>query len=120
MRFRRKVHHMGRPEGAEHAIQLLSVADIDLFEAETGIVRHLRQIFQIARVGELIHRADRISGIFYDMPDHSGSDESRAARDKNSIAAHFHPNFSCCFSPPGTVFRGNFFCGLLSVRRSPP
>jgi len=109
MGFRREVHHMGRTEGAEHAVQLLPVADIDLFETESGVLRHLRQIFQIARIGEFIHRADRISGIFDNMPDHCGSDESRAARDKNSIAVHFHPNLSCCFLSAGHRFPGEFF-----------
>jgi hypothetical protein len=60
-----------------------SITDVPFLEAESRIVRHWRQIFEIAGVGEFIEDNDfsgRIDG--KGLPHEAGSDESGCAGDQ--------------------------------------
>ena len=56
----REVHHMRRFELTEHPVELVAVADVDLLELETVRFRDRSEVFEIARIGELVDHADII------------------------------------------------------------
>ena len=57
VRFRGEMHDVRRLEFGENAIHRRTVADVRFFKTETRIGGNFREIFQISRIGELIHDA---------------------------------------------------------------
>ena len=95
MAFRSEVHHMRRFELCKHPIKLILVADVDLLELEPVGLRDRREIFRIARIGELIDHAYGIRRVVDDVPGHCRPDESGSAGHDDTV--HNDDNFLIIF-----------------------
>jgi hypothetical protein len=83
MRFRGEMNNGVRLRFVYQLIYQGSITDIAFLEAESRIVRHRREIFEVASVREFIEDNDfggRIDG--KGLPHEAGSDESGSACDQ--------------------------------------
>jgi hypothetical protein len=85
MRFGSEMHHRIRLMFMEDTRYFRGIADIDLLETITGIVRHRGQGLQIPRVGQLVYIDDTASGIVDELAYDSRADESGAAGDEDFV-----------------------------------
>jgi len=76
---------MRRLELTEHAVKLVEVTDVNLFELEPVGFCHRREVLQIAGVGELVDHADCVRGVIDDVPRHCRLDESGIAGDEDAV-----------------------------------
>jgi hypothetical protein len=83
MAFCRQVHHDIRAELAELGRHGSGIGDIGLGKRVAFAPGHRRQGFEVAGVGQAVHHADFIPGIFNDMTNHSRADKACATGDKN-------------------------------------
>ncbi|SMA23632.1 Uncharacterised protein [Klebsiella quasipneumoniae] len=83
MAFCRQVHHDIRAELAELGRHGSSIGDISLGKRVAFAPGHRRQGFEVAGVGQAVHHADFIPGIFNDMTNHGRADKACTAGDKN-------------------------------------
>ncbi|SWZ99064.1 Uncharacterised protein [Klebsiella pneumoniae] len=83
MAFCRQVHHDIRAELAELDRHGSSIRDISLGKRVAFAPGHRRQGFEVASIGQAVHHADFIPGIFNDMTNHSRADKACTAGDKN-------------------------------------
>ena len=94
MALRRQMHDRVGLEAMEHRVERVPVADVDLFETETGIVRDFGKGFQVAGIGEFVHHADSMRRLPDQQPAERRSDEAGAAGDQYvSIHFIFSPGF---------------------------
>ena len=69
--------------GAEYLLHPLVVADVRLYESVVRGVLDVREIGQIARIGQLVEVDDAVSGVLvYEQAHYMASDEAGAARDQ--------------------------------------
>lgn len=94
MAFCRQVHHDIRAELAELGRHGSSIRDISLGKRVAFAPGHRRQGFEVAGVGQAVHHADFIPGIFNDMTNHGRADKACATGDKN-LHILFTFDYSC-------------------------
>ena len=107
MAFRGEVHHVRRPESGEHAVELVLVADVDLLEFETVGFRNRRDIFEIARVGELVDYADCIRRVVDDVPGDCRPDKSGSPGDDDAV--HRKKRFRSEYLLSSDLFKNCFY-----------
>ncbi|VGQ13212.1 hypothetical protein SB5544_05172 [Klebsiella variicola] len=83
MTFCRQVHHDIRAELTELGCHGISIGDIGLGKRVAFAPGHRRQGFEVAGIGQAVHHADFIPGIFNDMTNHGRADKACAPGDKN-------------------------------------
>ena len=83
MAFGREVYHPVDGILAEELPHPLVVADIGLYERVVRGVLDVREVGQIAGIGQLVEVDDTVSGVLvYEQAHHMASDEAGAARDQ--------------------------------------
>ncbi len=76
---------MRRLELGKHAVKLVLVADVDLLEFEAAGFRDQREVFEVARAGELVDHANGIRCVVDDVPSDCRPDESGSAGDDDAV-----------------------------------
>lgn len=83
MTFCRQVHHDIRAELAKLGRHGSGIRDISLGKRVAFAPNHRRQGFEVAGIGQAVHHADFIQGIFNDMTNHSRTDKACTTSNKN-------------------------------------
>ncbi|VGQ12712.1 hypothetical protein SB5531_05089 [Klebsiella variicola] len=83
MAFCRQVHHDIRAEFAELGRHGSGIRDIGLGKRVAFAPGHRCQGFEVAGIGQAVHHADFIQGIFNDMTNYSRTNKTRSTSYKN-------------------------------------
>ncbi len=80
-----EMHHDIGPELGEERAHGGHIANIKLSKMEMRALRHGLEIFEIARVSQLVEDANLMAEIADQVPHDGRTDESRAARDQKTL-----------------------------------
>ena len=71
---------------ADELLDQLRIADVPVHEREPLVAHHVREILEVARVGERVERDDLVVGVRQQVADEVRGDEAGSAGDENALA----------------------------------